>query len=223
MNKLVIAVDGPSASGKSTICDILGEKLGINHLSSGALYRAIALYCKQNNIDADMFTDEKETNKIKNILNNIKLEVEFDNFKQQIFLNNQNVTNLLNTNEISLLTCKISPNKLVREKIKVCQKNLAKQGSIIIDGRDITSEVLKDCKNKFFVTASVDVRAERRYEQYNKKISLDEIKKDLELRDYQDTHRKIAPLKIVDDAVVVDSSNLTIQQTVDEIIKNLNY
>lgn len=222
MNKLVIAVDGPSASGKSTICDILGAKLNINHLSSGALYRAIALFCKQNNIDFVLF-EKGSREEVKNILNKINLDVKFNSFKQQIFLNGEDVTNKLNTNEISLLTCKISPNNLVREKVKQCQQKLAKCGSIIIDGRDITSVVLKDCKNKFFVTASVQVRAKRRYEQYNKKISLDEIEKDLSKRDFEDTNRKIAPLKIVEDAIIIDSSNLTISQTVDEILKNIKY
>jgi len=221
INGIVIAVDGPSASGKSTVCDELAKFLNINHLSSGALYRAITLYCKQNNIDVNMFINANEAEKVKNIIKSIKLEVKFENFEQKIILNDVDCTNLLNSNEISKNTCIISQNYDVREFVEGVQTNLAKEGNIIIDGRDITSVVLKDCKNKFFVTASVDERAKRRYNQYRQKISLDEIKKDLLTRDDKDKNRKIAPLKIVDDAVVIDSSDLSIDETVKKIFDNL--
>ncbi len=220
LNGIVIAVDGPSASGKTTICDKLAKRLDINHLSSGALYRAITLFCKQNSIDVNLFVNNNKA-EIQKILKQINIKVEFEDFIQKIFLNNIDVTNLLNTNEISNMVCFVSQNLMVREFVRKIQTDLAQKGNIIIDGRDITSIVLKDCKNKFFITASVQERARRRYEQYNKQIPIDKIERDIQNRDKIDQNRELAPLKIVEDAVVIDSSNLTIEETVDEIIKNL--
>ncbi len=219
MSKLVIAVDGESASGKSTVCDVLARKLNINHLSSGALYRAITLYCLENNFDCNLFLNENFD--VKSILKNIKISVVFEDFVQKIILNNEDVTEKLNTNEISNNACKVSQNISVRDFVKNIQLNLAKNGGIIIDGRDITSVVLKDCKNRFYITASLETRAERRYLQYNKKIALSKIMNDLKTRDEQDKTRKIAPLKIVEGVKVIDNSHLSISQTADEIIKNL--
>ncbi|MGN1208151.1 MAG: (d)CMP kinase [Christensenellales bacterium] len=220
MSDLVIAVDGPSASGKSTVCDVLAKKLNINHLSSGALYRAVTLYVLEHNIDLNLFSANKNK-EILEILNNIKIEVEFENFVQKIYLNNVDVTNELNTNIISNNACIISQNALVREFIKQIQCSLSKKGGIIIDGRDITSVVLKDCENRFFVTASLEARAQRRYLQYNKQIPLSKIVEDLKMRDEQDQTRKLNPLKIVSGVKIIDNSNLTIEQTCEEIIKNL--
>lgn len=203
----LIAVDGPSASGKTTVCSLLAKKLKINHLSSGALYRAIALYLIQYNIDIN--------NHFEDALKEIKIKVKFEDFKQFIILNNIDVTNLLQTEEISRLSAIISQKAIVREFVKKIQVSLAKSQSIIIDGRDITSVILPNAKYKFYVTASVEARSERRYLQHNKKIPLEEIKKDIILRDKQDTERELCPLKIVEDAIVVDTSNLTIDQTVE--------
>lgn len=224
MDFLNIAVDGHSASGKSTVCDILARKLNINHLSSGGLYRAISLYLKDNNLDYLKYTnnDEFTLNYVKNELKNINIEVKFENFVQKIILNGTDVSNKLQTNEVSKIVSIVAQNLEVREFVKKIQLHLAKTQNIIIDGRDITSEVLKDAKYKFFITASIKARAERRYLQYNKTIPLKTIEKDLQDRDYQDEHRTLSPLKIVDDAIVIDSSNQTIEETVNEILKYIN-
>jgi len=219
MSYINIAVDGHSASGKSTVCDLVAKKLNINHLSSGALYRAIALYLIRNNIDYKIFLKGEENFiDIKKILKGVKLNVTFENFVQKIILNNEDVTNLLNTSEISFLASNISQNILVRELVMEVQKKLAKTQNIIIDGRDITSVVLKNSKNKFFITASIDSRAKRRYLQYNKKIPLKKIKQELLERDFKDETREISPLKIEKDAIIIDTTNLTTEKTVDKLI-----
>lgn len=220
MEYINIAVDGHSGSGKSTVCDMLARKLNINHLSSGAIYRAIAFYLSENNIDYNKYLikDEKTQKEIEKELKNCKIKVEFENFVQKIILNNVDVTNNLNTEKISDISSIISQNLIVRKFVKKVQLNLAKTQNIIIDGRDITSEVLKNAKYKFFLTASINVRAERRYLQYNKTISLDKIKKYLTERDYRDEHRDICPLKIVSDAIIIDSSNLNLEETVNKML-----
>lgn len=220
LDGIVIAVDGPSASGKSTVCDAVAKRLNINHLSSGALYRAITLFTNQNSISENIFVNNEE-NLIGEVLDKIEIKVEFNNFIQKIYLNGVDCTDLLNTNEISNKVGLISQNRLVREFVKKIQTSLAKKGNIIIDGRDITSVVLNDCKNKFFITASTKVRAERRFNQYNKTISLKKIENDIIMRDNLDKNRKLAPLIVVDDATVIDNSNLSVEETVEEIIKNL--
>lgn len=220
MEYINIAVDGHSGSGKSTVCDMLARKLNINHLSGGGIYRAIALYLSENNIDYNKYLlkDDKTQKEIEKELKNCDIKVEFENFVQKIILNNVDVTDSLNTEKISDISSIISQNLQVRELVKKVQLNLAKTQDIIIDGRDITSEVLKNAKYKFFLTASIDVRAKRRYLQYNKTISLDKIKKYLIERDYRDEHRDICPLKIVSDAIVIDSSNLNLEETVNKML-----
>jgi len=196
-----IAIDGPSASGKSSVSKLLAKKLNINHLSSGALYRAIAYYLIQNNINENL---------VENYLNQIEL----------IFLNNEDITDKLQTNEISTLSSIISQNKAVREFVKEIQINVSENQNIIIDGRDIASVVLPNSKYKFFITASIKARAKRRYLDYKKKIPLRKIEQDIKTRDERDVNRDISPLIKTKDAILINSSNLTLEETVDKI---LNY
>ena len=210
MKKFTIAVDGPSASGKTTICKKLAQKLNINHLSSGALYRAITLYMIENNI---------EVNDIQNFLNKINIKVEFENFLQKIYLNGRLVTDKLNTEEVSLLSSLISQKLEVREYVKKIQRNLAENQNIIIDGRDITSVILPDSKYKFFVTASVEARAQRRCLQYNQTEKLEDIIKDIQLRDERDKNRKICPLIKTHDSILIDSTYMNIDETVNTMLK----
>lgn len=205
-----IAIDGPSASGKSSVSKMLAKKLNINHLSSGALYRAIAFYLNENKINP---------NEVEKNLNKINIKVKFENFHQMIILNGEDVTEKLNTSEISLLSSIISQQKEVREYVKNIQLDLTKKQNIIIDGRDIGSVVLPNSKYKFFVTASIEARAKRRYLDYDKKMTLKEVEEDLRLRDERDKNREICPLKQAKDAVLIDSTNLTLEQTVDKILK----
>ncbi|MBE5746076.1 MAG: (d)CMP kinase [Clostridiales bacterium] len=206
-----IAIDGPSASGKSSVSKLLAKKLNINHLSSGALYRAIAYYLIQNNINENL---------VENYLNQIEIKVKFKNFHQLIFLNNEDITDKLQTNEISTLSSIISQNKAVREFVKEIQINVSENQNIIIDGRDIASVVLPNSKYKFFITASIKARAKRRYLDYKKKIPLRKIEQDIKTRDERDVNRDISPLIKTKDAILINSSNLTLEETVDKI---LNY
>jgi len=209
MKYFTIAVDGPSGSGKSTICKHLSQKLKVNYLSSGSLYRAIALYLINNKINLEDVTK---------YLDKINIEVKFDNFAQIIYLNNENVTNLLHNSQISNITSIISQKLEVRDFVKQIQLNLVSNQSMIIDGRDITSEILPNSKYKFFVTASVEARAERRYLQYNKTEKLEDIINDIISRDERDKNRKISPLHKTEDSILVDSTNMTIDETINFIL-----
>lgn len=205
-----IAIDGPSASGKSSVSKLLAKKLNINHLSSGALYRAIALYLINNNLnECDV---EKH-------LDYIKIKVKFENFQQKIYLNNIDVTDNLQESNVSTISSIVSQNKAVREFVKKIQLEIAKSQNIIIDGRDIASVVLPNSKYKFFVTASVKARARRRYLDYKKKIPLKKIEEDIKNRDERDINREICPLVKTKDAILINSTNLTLEQTVDKILK----
>ncbi len=211
MEKLVIAVDGPSASGKSTVCDLLAKKLKINHLSSGSLYRAVALYLYENNIDYD--------ESIEKYLKDINIDVVFDNYIQKIFLNNEDVTSKLNQEIISTISSIISKKEYVRDFIKSLQIMLANKMDIIIDGRDITSVVLKDAKYKFYIDASCEERARRRFLQQQQKISYEQILEDIISRDKRDMERELCPLIKTDDSIVINTDNLTIEEVVEKMYK----
>lgn len=211
MEKLVIAVDGPSASGKSTVCDLLAKKLNINHLSSGSLYRAVALYLYENNIDYDK--------NIEKYLKDINIDVVFENYIQKIFLNNEDVTSKLNQEIISTISSIISKKEYVRDFIKSLQLMLANEMDIIIDGRDITSVVLKDAKYKFYIDASCEERARRRFLQQQQKISYEQILEDIISRDKRDMERELCPLIKTDDSIVINTDNLTIEEVVEKMYK----
>ena len=211
MEKLVIAVDGPSASGKSTVCDLLAKKLKINHLSSGSLYRAVALYLYENNIDYD--------ESIEKYLKDINIDVVFDNYIQKIFLNNEDVTSKLNQEIISTISSIISKKEYVRDFIKSLQIMLANKMDIIIDGRDITSVVLKDAKYKFYIDASCEERARRRFLQQQQKISYEQILEDIISRGKRDMERELCPLIKTDDSIVINTDNLTIEEVVEKMYK----
>ena len=206
-----IAVDGPSGSGKGALSDGIAKKLNLIHLDTGAIFRGIAVgFIKANFHDPN----EKE---ISDLLPTISVLVIFENGKQNIILNGENVTSILRTEDVSRLSSKLSANGLVREKYLSIVQNFASQNDCIIDGRDITSVVLPNADVKFYLTASEEVRAQRRYKENVEKnipCTYEEVYQNLKERDYRDSHRDIAPLKIVEDAVIVDSSNLSIEETV---------
>ncbi len=212
MKKINIAMDGPSGVGKSTVADIVADKLGMIHLDTGAMYRCVALYLKENQID---YTNEKV---LLDALNQISIQ--FD--KDKVYLNQKDVTKEIRTNEISMLTSKISSIGIVRKKLVALQQETTKEKGFIVDGRDICSVVLPDAEVKIYMDASVEARANRRYNEYltNKiECDYDEIYQDIEKRDYQDSHREISPLKKAEDAIVIDTSNLNVKQVVEEVLK----
>lgn len=215
MKTISIAVDGPSASGKSTISKLLAKKLGFYHLSSGAIYRAIALFMIENNVLVETYNDK--------ILNKISIQIKFNESGEQIvFLNNREVTDLLNSEQISKVSTMFASILSIREFTKKIQRDLATKYNIIIDGRDVTSVVLKDADYKFFLTASKKVRAKRRYNDYKKKglkITYKEVYNNLIERDNANEHREYGSLIKTKDSILINSSNLTIEQTVDKMYK----
>lgn len=201
-----IAIDGPAGSGKSTIAKLLASKLNIEYIDTGAMYRAIALKCLRLKIN----TDEE----IKNILG----ETEIDFINGKIYMDSEDVSELIRTKEISTIASDVSKIAVVREKLVEIQQKLASKKAVVMEGRDIGTVVLKNAKYKFFLTASIESRAKRRYEQMLEggiKIDLNSVKEDILARDYNDEHRKNSPLKMADDAILLDNSNMTLEETLD--------
>lgn len=211
MNNFIIALDGPSGSGKSTIANLLAKKLKISYLNTGSMYRALTLYFLENNI-------KKSDDFDKNILENINIDIN----KDKVFLNGEDVSKEIRDKEVTENVSWVSSMPEVREYLVEMQRNISNNKSIILDGRDIGTVVFPNAKYKFYLTASSHVRAKRRFDQKEIDKSFEEIKKDIEKRDYLDSHREISPLKKADDAIEIDSSDLTIAQTIDKIIENMD-
>lgn len=206
--RINIAIDGPSGAGKSTISELLAQKLEYAHLDTGAMYRAIALYCKNNNISAD---DEAG---IVAAIQEVELLMKNDG---SVVLNGEDVSSLIRQNDISMLASAVSRHRLVRSAMVFKQQEITKGKGYIVDGRDIGTVVLPDAEVKFFLTATAADRALRRIKQYQEKgIEADyqQILKDIEERDYQDSHRANSPLRKADDAYEIDSSNMTLEEVV---------
>ena len=196
---------------------LLAKKMGYIYVDTGAMYRAMAVYFVQNNVNPD---DEREINAA---VTGVNITIEYMDGVQQVILNGDNVTGMLRTEEIGSMASKTSKYAAVRRKLVELQRELAKKTDVIMDGRDIGTTVLPDAFCKIYLTASVDARAKRRYDelaQKGEKCDYDIIKKDIEQRDYQDMHREISPLKQADDAVLVDTSDMNIEQVV-ECIENI--
>lgn len=214
-----IAIDGTSGSGKSTVAGKLADKLHYYHLNTGQLYRAYALKC------LNMGVTEPEKDDVLNLIKNTKVEVKFINGKQSTYLDGENVTNQLNDAEISRVASIISPFKQLRECVIEIQRSMAKLHNIIIEGRDIGTVIIPNAKYKFFVTASVEARAERRYKQLieaGKNVDYNDILNGLKERDEKDTQREISPLIKANDAILVDTSNLNIEEVVDLILSKID-
>lgn len=211
MSNFIIALDGPSGSGKSTIANILAKKLKISYLNTGSMYRALTLYFLENGIKNE---DEIDLN----LLQNIKIDINED----RVFLNGKDVSDEIRNKIVTENVSWVSSIPLVRKYLVDMQRKISENKSIILDGRDIGTVVFPNAKYKFFLVASSEIRAKRRYEQNEIDKSLEEIQKDIEKRDYIDSHREISPLKKASDAIEIDSSNLTIDETIDEILRKMD-
>ncbi len=210
-----IAIDGPAGAGKSTIAKLVAGKLSFMYVDTGSMYRAMALYCLRNGVSKD---DELA---VSQACDRMDITVEYEDGVQLVMLNGEVVNDFIRTEEVSNMTSAIAVYEKVREKLLNLQRELAKKYNVIMDGRDIGTNVLPDADVKIYLTASVDTRANRRYlEHINKgeKCDIDDIKKDIIDRDNRDMNRKIAPLKQAADAVLVDSSDMTIDEVVDAIV-----
>lgn len=216
MKKLTIAIDGPSAAGKSTISKLLAKKLNYIYIDTGAMYRCVAYHCVQANIDLN---DEEA---IGNSLKEINIRLDSDN---RVYLNNEDVSNDIRKDEISLGASCVSKFSAVREALVNQQREMAKAGGVILDGRDIGTVVLPDASLKIYQVASVETRAKRRYLENKERgldVDYDKIVKDIEQRDYQDMNREVSPLKKADDAIEIDTSDMNIEEVVNEIMNLIN-
>ena len=214
-----IAIDGPAGAGKSTIAKLVAKKLDFIYVDTGAMYRAMALYFLRQGIDK---TDE---NAINATLDKVEITIRYENGAQQVILNGENVSGLIRTEEVGNMASATSVYKKVREKLVELQKDLAKKADVIMDGRDIGTCVLPNADVKVYLTASSTVRAKRRYYELKEKgtaCDLDEIEKAIIERDYRDMHRETSPLKQADDAVLLDSSDMTLKEVVDTIVSMID-
>lgn len=211
-----IAIDGPAGAGKSTIAKNVAKKLGLVYIDTGAMYRAIGLFMHENKVDFE------DLSAVKAALPLIVIDIEYLDGEQQLILNGKNVNNKIRTAEAGLVASKFAALSEVRTKLVDLQRGLAERTAVVMDGRDIGTEVLPDAQVKIFLTAAVSVRAKRRYDELLKKgekVDLKEIEDDIEKRDYEDSHRKISPLKQAWDAILVDTSMMGIDEVVDKIIE----
>ena len=210
-----IAIDGPAGAGKSTIAKRVAKELDYIYVDTGAMYRAMALYFLRQGIKAE------EEDKISEACGDIQVSLAYENGEQQVLLNGENVNAFIRTEEVRMTTSDTSKDPKVREKLLDLQRNLAKAQNVIMDGRDIVTCVLPGADLKVYLTASSAERARRRYkEQVERGISCDlqQIEEDIIARDQQDMNREIAPLKRAQDAVLLDASDMTIEEVVAEMI-----
>ena len=217
---LNIALDGPAGSGKSTVAKAIANQLDILYLDTGAMYRACALKCLQCGVDV------KDEPRVAEIVKNIGLEIKYVNGGQVTVLDGKDVSSEIRKPEISMLASTVSAHKCVRLKMVEMQRKIAASMDCVLDGREIGSFVLPNAEYKFFVTAKPEVRAERRYKellQRGEEITYEKVLRDIQRRDYRDSHRRAAPLKQAEDAVLLDTSDMdfdTAVKAVKDIIEN---
>lgn len=210
-----VAIDGPAGAGKSTIAKMIAKKMGYIYVDTGAMYRAMALACIRSGVDK---SDEQEVVKV---CSNISVTIAYEGDIQIVMLDGENVNDYIRTEEVGNTASTISVYKEVRLKLLELQRNLANKNDVIMDGRDIGTYVLPNAFVKIYLTASSKTRAMRRYLELKERgvdANVDEIEKDIIDRDYRDMHREIAPLSQAEDAILVDSSDMGIEQVVDYII-----
>lgn len=209
-----IAVDGPAGAGKSTIARAVAKRMGLVYVDTGMMYRAIGLYVLRQNIGLE------DREKIVEACKSVDVTLRYENGVQMVFLNGENVSGLLRTEEVGSAASVISPIPEVRQKLVELQRKLASESDCIMDGRDIGTCVLPDAQKKIYLTASSEVRAKRRYEELTAKgesCDLKKIREDIEERDHRDMHRETSPLKQAEDAVLVDTSDMTKEEVVERI------
>ncbi len=215
MSTFSIAIDGPAGAGKSSIAKQLAQKLQCIYIDTGAMYRSIGYYCISQGIN---YHDEKEVDKV---LNNLHLELSLGKEGQQIFLNKENVSLLIRNDQVAAAASKVATYSAVREALVKIQRDMSKSTSVVMDGRDIGTVVLPHATLKIFLTASVEERAQRRYKEYVAKGEtpcLETLIIEIKERDFQDSNRKISPLKKAEDAIEIDTTYMTIEEIVLQII-----
>ena len=216
--KIIITIDGWSSCGKSTLAKQLAAELGYVYVDSGAMYRAITLYFLRNHIDWS------DTNEVNEALKNIKIEFQFNVKSQQteIFLNEENVEYLIRDMVIADKVSDVAAIKEVRDFAVAQQHSMGGKKGIVMDGRDIGTTVFPDAELKIFMTADIAVRVERRYKEFfekNPNITIEEVKNNLEIRDYIDSHREVSPLRKAEDAIELDNTHLGMEEQLDIALK----
>ena len=214
MKLISVAIDGPVGAGKSTIARAAAERLNFIYCDTGALYRAVGLFCHRNGVDMH------DPSEIAMSMSDIKLEIRLVDGVQRIFLNGEDVSEEIRQPEISMAASTVSAVPEVRAALLSMQRNIAETNSVIMDGRDIGTVVLPNAEVKIFLTANPEVRAKRRYDELVAKggdVTFEEVLDDLNKRDYNDSHRAAAPLKQAADAVLADTSELDFEQSVELI------
>ena len=207
-----VAIDGPSAAGKSTIAKMDAKKENFIYIDTGAMYRCVAYYCLTQKIDLN---DEKA---VEQAIEHIQIRLTPDN---KVYLNDEDVSNQIRQDQVSLGASCVSKYQAVRSFLVDEQRKMAKAGNVILDGRDIGTVVLPNADLKIYQIASVETRAKRRYLENLERgldADLETIKKEIEERDYQDTHREISPLKKAEDAIELDTSSLTLEEVVEQVL-----
>ena len=204
-----VTVDGPSGSGKSTVCKLISDILNIEYLDTGSMYRSLAYFCLKENVNLE---NEEEVMQVLN-----SLDITFESSK--IKVNGEFLRDKIRTNDVSMAASKVSTYYSVREKLVEIQRQIASDKAIILDGRDAGTNILKNADYKFYLDASPEVRAKRRFDEQKDDTSYETILKDIKLRDEQDKNRKYAPLKRAEDAVYINSDDMNIDEVVEKIIE----
>ena len=221
--KINVAIDGPAGSGKSSISKAVAKELGFIYVDTGALYRTVGLKLVNCNNNAE---DEKS---VEEILKDTKVDIKYINGEQRVFLDREDVSHLIRTPEMSMMASKCSALPVVRAYLLNMQREIAENNSVIMDGRDISTVVLPNAEVKIFLTASAKARADRRYKELvekGEKVEYNDVLADIEKRDYNDSHRAIAPLKPSEESIFADTSELDLEQSIalvrDIILKYIN-
>lgn len=206
-----VAIDGPAGAGKSTIAKLVAKEKGYIYVDTGAMYRGLAVHFLQKGIAPE------ETEKIVEACEDAQVSIGYEKGAQQVYLNGENITARLRTEKVGNMASRTSAIPEVREKLLELQRGLAREKDVIMDGRDIGTHILPNADVKIYLTASVETRAKRRYDELREKgvdCDYEEIAKDIRERDERDMNREIAPLKKAEDAVLVDSSDMNIEEVV---------
>ncbi len=216
----IITIDGPVASGKSTVSRLLAKRLDFLYLDTGAMYRAVAFQAKRKGIDIG---DKQE---LRELCQNLDLRFQTDGEGTKLYLGEEDVSLAIRTPEMDLLSSTISAIKEVREAMTRLQRKIGQEGRFVAEGRDMGTIVFPNAEYKFFITASTEVRAERRYKERinrSESVSLEEVEKELKIRDHQDETRPIAPLRPAKDAKIIDTTSLNPNQVIEKILKEMGY
>lgn len=214
----VITIDGPTSSGKNSVGFLLAQKMGYQYIDSGSIYRSGCIFILRNKISLN------DLEKVVEVFKNLKIKVK-QNGQPRFFAKGENVTDYLHDPEVTAIVPAVSAIRQVREATKTIQYDLVNLNNTVMTGRDIGSEIFPNAKHKFYLTADISVRAQRRFKQLvkiNPATKYEDVLKDMQLRDETDSTREVSPLRVPKDAVVIDNSNLTVEQTVEEMLKHIN-